>query len=53
MLLKRQYCLDQGFMWYYPGYIARGNPRFDYKLFMDKNATEFFDKEEAIWKNYL
>jgi arginine-tRNA-protein transferase len=53
MLLKHDYCFKNGYSWYYPGYIAPGNPRFDYKLFLDKSATEVFDKEDAVWKNYL
>jgi arginine-tRNA-protein transferase len=40
ILLKYQYCLQQGIKWYYPGYFAPENPKFNYKIDFDKNATE-------------
>lgn len=52
MLLKYQYCLSKQISWYYPGYIAPGNPRFDYKLFLDKTATELLDIEKREWVGY-
>lgn len=38
--LKYRYCLQENIKWYYPGYFAPENKRFDYKLDFDKNATE-------------
>ena len=38
--LKYQYCLHQNIKWYYPGYFAPANPKFNYKIDFDKNATE-------------
>lgn len=38
--LKYQYCLHQGIQWYYPGYFAPQNPKFNYKVEFDKNGTE-------------
>jgi arginine-tRNA-protein transferase len=49
MLLKYHYCLENKIPLYYPGYIAPGNPRFDYKLFLDKSATEQFVFESTTW----
>ena len=52
MLIKYQYCLTQKIQWYYPGYIAPGYRKFDYKLFMDKNATEVFLFEKQQWNSF-
>jgi arginine-tRNA-protein transferase len=49
MLIKHRFCLEHGIPFYYPGYIAPGNPRFDYKLFLDEAATERFDSETSTW----
>jgi arginine-tRNA-protein transferase len=52
MLIKLQYCLQNNIEWYYPGYIAPGHKKFDYKLFVDKNATEVFVHEIKNWISY-
>ena len=49
MLLKLQYCRDNKFEWYYPGYFGPALPKFEYKLFMDKDATEVYLPEEKKW----
>lgn len=49
MLLKINYAKQKGKSWYYPGYIAYGYPKFDYKLFPDKNAAEIFDPNSQEW----
>ncbi len=49
MLLKYRFCKRTGLKWYYPGYIAPGFKKFDYKLFLDKRATEVFDTENKNW----
>jgi arginine-tRNA-protein transferase len=36
MLLEMRYCQDQGFRYYYPGYVVPGYRRFDYKLRIGK-----------------
>ena len=38
--LKYQHCLQQGIQSYYPGYFAPANPKFNYKIEFDKNATQ-------------
>ena len=53
MLLKHQYCLEQGIPLYYPGYYALGLPVFDYKLFLDKQATEVYLPGPNIWIPYF
>jgi leucyl-tRNA---protein transferase len=52
MLLKVQYCRDHQLDWYYPGYFGPELPKFSYKLFMDKNATEVYMPEDQKWVPY-
>lgn len=49
MLLKAQYAYSQGKTWYYPGYIIQGFPKFDYKLFLDRNASEIYLRDQNTW----
>ena len=44
--------MTTGKKWYYPGYIVQGLPKFDYKLFLDKSATEVFLPAEGSWIGY-
>lgn len=53
VLLKLQYCKHHGLRWYYPGYYAIGYNKFDYKLFLDKEATEVYIPEQDAWIPYL
>ena len=53
MLLTYQYCLTHGIKWFYPGYIIPGYPKFDYKLFLDKQATEIYSVKDKKWMAYL
>lgn len=53
MLLKVQYCKDHQLDWYYPGYFGVELPKFSYKLFLDKNATEVFIPETKTWIPYI
>ena len=52
VLLKYFYCVQQNIPWYYPGYYSPTYPKFDYKLFLDKNATEVFRREQQDWLPY-
>jgi arginine-tRNA-protein transferase len=49
MLIKHQFCVQNNISWYYPGYFAPGYKRFDYKLFLDKQATEVYIPTYKIW----
>lgn len=49
MLLKIDHARKLGKEWYYPGYIAKGHPKFDYKVFPDISATEVFDRARNEW----
>lgn len=50
MLMEIAYCQEHGFQYYYPGYVAPGYPRFDYKLRI--GAVEYFDLQTAQWLSY-
>lgn len=52
MLKKIAFARSQGMQWYYPGYIVKDYHRFDYKLFVDKNAAELFLPEGNAWHAY-
>ena len=47
MLLEVRYCMLQGFAYYYPGYVSRQHPAFDYKHRI--GALEFFDFRTQSW----
>jgi arginine-tRNA-protein transferase len=49
MLLKIQHAKQMGTTYYYPGYIARGFSKFDYKIFPDPGATEVYDSQKEEW----
>lgn len=49
LLLAVDHAGKIGKKWFYPGYIANGYPKFDYKLFPDKNATEVYLRALKIW----
>lgn len=49
MILKAQYAAQKGKQFYYPGYIAKDYPKFDYKTFMDPLATEVYDRVTLTW----
>ena len=49
MLLKIEYARQQRLAFYYPGYLVQGYPKFDYKLFPCRAATEVFDCVRGRW----
>jgi leucyl-tRNA---protein transferase len=53
VLEKINYCLNTGIQYYYPGNIVPGITKLDYKLFIDKNAIEVYEKETGHWIPYL
>lgn len=52
MLLKIEHALSTGKKWYYPGYIVKDYPKFDYKLFIDKASSEILIPEKDQWYSY-
>lgn len=49
MLLKIEYARQQQMVFYYPGYLVQAYPKFDYKLFACRAATEVFDCVGQRW----
>ena len=52
MLLKMQHAIATKKKFYYPGYIAYGYEKFDYKLFPNPNLAEIYDSNKRIWLPY-
>lgn len=52
IIQKYLYCLENKITWYYPGYYSVDHPVFDYKLFLDKKATEVYVPEAGLWIDY-
>lgn len=52
ILAKVQFALSNGKQFYYPGYIAKGYSKFDYKLFLGQELAEIWDTELEIWLPY-
>lgn len=52
MLLKMEYALQQRMEYYYPGYIAVDNSKFDYKLFPGTDSAEIYDPVTDKWMSY-
>lgn len=52
MLLKINLAVELGKIYYYPGYIVSGISKFDYKLFPDPDATEWYDSMREEWIAY-
>lgn len=50
MLLEIAFCMEQGILHYYPGYVVPGYSRFDYKLRI--GDVEFFNLPDSQWKPY-
>jgi arginyl-tRNA--protein-N-Asp/Glu arginylyltransferase len=50
VLNKLMFCKNQGFQWFYPGYVVPGHNRFDYKLDISKEASEYYDLTHDQWK---
>lgn len=52
MLLTADFLRTNGYTYYYPGYLVAGLPKMDYKLFIGKEVTQYFDPETKTWKSY-
>jgi len=49
MLQKIRYAMDRNMEYYYPGYIAHGYPKFDYKLFPNPSMAQMYDPVTRVW----
>jgi arginine-tRNA-protein transferase len=47
---KIEYCQQNGYDYFYPGYFVPGLKAFDYKLEIGKKSLEFFDMKINKWK---
>ncbi len=47
---KIEYCQQNGYDYFYPGYFVPGLKAFDYKLEIGKDSLEFFDMGINMWK---
>lgn len=52
ILLKHRFCMEQGLRWYYPGYFSPTYPKFNYKLFIGKEAIEVYSSAKQAWVPY-
>ena len=52
MLLKMQNAIKNKIQFYYPGYIAYGYNKFNYKLFPNPRLAEIFDAKKKVWLPY-
>lgn len=48
MLMEIAFGLENGFRYYYPGYVVPGYPRFDYKMRIGQ--VEYYDLRHTAWK---
>jgi leucyl-tRNA---protein transferase len=53
VLLKAEYARQQQKEYYYSGYICTADSKFDYKLFVSKEATEVYNRKEQRWVPWL
>jgi len=52
ILLTVDFLKSSGYEFYYPGYLVAGREKMNYKLFVGKEATEYFDPETISWKHF-
>lgn len=51
VLNKIMFSKERGLKWFYPGYVVPGYPRFDYKLDISRENSEYFDVTLGEWRN--
>jgi len=51
--LKMEYCRNHGLEYFYPGYLAPGEPRFDYKRGLGSATLEYLDLATGGWEALL
>jgi leucyl-tRNA---protein transferase len=52
ILLTADFLKSSGYEYYYPGYVVAGKDKMNYKLFIGKEATQYFDPETISWKYF-
>ncbi len=53
MLLKTEYARQRKKEFYYTGYLSTADNKFDYKLFVGKEATEVYNRSQQEWLPWL
>ena len=48
--LKIKYCKALGLKYFYPGYFVPGNPHFDYKLAIGREALQYLNLSSKSWE---
>ncbi|MBX2953489.1 MAG: GNAT family N-acetyltransferase [Leadbetterella sp.] len=51
VLHKIMFCKERGVKWFYPGYVVPGYPRFDYKLDISREDSEYYDITMSEWRD--
>ncbi|MCD8539085.1 MAG: hypothetical protein LRY55_04465 [Leadbetterella sp.] len=51
VLNKIFYCKERGLKWFYPGYVVPGYSRFDYKLDIARENSEYYDLSLGEWRD--
>lgn len=51
VLEKIKYCKEKGLSWFYPGYVAPGYDKFNYKLEIGRSQTEYLNFLSSRWDN--
>jgi arginine-tRNA-protein transferase len=49
VLLTVDHLIKNNYIFYYPGYVVAGRPKFDYKLFIGEEVACYFDPEKFDW----
>jgi len=52
MLLTVDFLKSSGYEYYYPGYLVAGLAKMNYKLFMGREVTQYFEPETGTWKYF-
>ncbi len=52
ILVTIDYLKSNHYEFYYPGYLAEGVSKMNYKLFLGKEQAQYFDPETVTWKYF-
>jgi arginyl-tRNA--protein-N-Asp/Glu arginylyltransferase len=52
MLVTIDFLKARGFKFYYPGYVIAGKSKMDYKLFIGREAAQYFEPATAAWRSF-
>jgi arginine-tRNA-protein transferase len=52
MLISVEFIQSHGFETYYPGYVVAGHSKLNYKLFIGREAAQYFEPGSKTWKHF-